>query len=255
MCSWSMCGFLESLYRGLGSGVGCLVESPRVERNRCYVNTNLLGARALRVCGSPLAGRVEAFAKRFQGLRFCRYRVLWREPIPYPPRVAKRVGLGTVRSTTGEQLLVLADTCGPTLPDWRSYADLLALGALEKLRQRDYPAAWSLHKRLLRMWSGKGFRDRAYTATGLYEAYKLALYYFLARALRENNHATNWIRANICQLTRRDGGVATHYDERLTRRGDANLETTALTILALHSNYPDKFPYPARPRRTRYPLL
>ncbi len=134
MCSWSMCGFLESLYRGLGSGVGCFVEPLVAEHNRCYVNTNLLGAHALRVCGSSLASRVEAFAKRFRGLRLCRYRVLWRESIPYPPRVAKRVGLGAVRSTAGEQLLVLADTCGLILPDWKSYADLLALGALEKLR-------------------------------------------------------------------------------------------------------------------------
>ena len=79
-------GFLESLYRGLGNGVGCLVDSPRVERDRCYVNTNLLGARALRVCGSGLAARVEAFAARFRGLRLCRYRVLWREPTLYAPR-------------------------------------------------------------------------------------------------------------------------------------------------------------------------
>ena len=116
MCSWSMCGFLESLYRGLGSGVGCLVESPGIERDRCYVNTNLLGARALRVCGSSLAARVEAFAARFRGLRFCRYRVLWREPIPYQPRDAGRVRLGVMRSINGEQLLVLTDTCGPTYP-------------------------------------------------------------------------------------------------------------------------------------------
>ncbi len=255
MYSWSLCGFLESLYRGLGRGVGCLVESPVAERDRCYVNTNLLGAHALRVCSSPLAGRVEAFAKRYRGLRFCRYRVLWRERIPYPPPTAKRVRLGALRSTNGEQLLVLADTCGPVLPDWTSYADLLVLGALERLRQHSYSAAWRLHQRLLGMWSGTGFRDKAYTATGLYESYKLALYYFLARALHEDNHVTDWIRANICKLVRRDGGVVTHYDDALRRHGDANLETTALTILALYSNYPDRFPYPARTRKTRYRLL
>ena len=109
----------------------------------------------------------------------------------------------------------------------------MVLGALEQLRRHDYLAAWSLHQRLLGMWSGKGFRDKAYTATRLYEAYKLALYYSLAKALRESNHVTKWIRSHICRLARRDGGVATHYDDKLKRHGDPNLETTALTILAL----------------------
>ena len=116
-----------------------------------------------------------------------------------------------VRSTNGEQLLVPADTCDPALPDWRSYTDLLVLGALEKLRQHSYPRRGGFMKDCSGCGAVPGSATRPYTATGLYEAYKLALYYFPARALRENNHVTNWIRANICRLTRRDG-VTTHYD-------------------------------------------
>ena len=264
----SLCSFLESLFVELEPGVGCLRESPRVEANVCYTNTNYLALRALRVCGSRLAEPIERFLERYDHAGGGRFEVLWLEPIPYPPQAVKTLVLDKLE-VDGNVIEVRADVpCGESLPDWGEYADLLMLAALEKLRRGDRGAALALRNRVLDMWDGIGFADRAYKETRLYETYKLSLYHFLARALRVEDEVSRTIPSIVEKMVTGEGGVVTHYTESLEPKGDPNVETTSVTILAFYSDYPERFPAGVRgekrdgfalipplvaPRCSRYP--
>ncbi len=235
-----LCSFLETLYVELKPGLGCLRESPRVERYTCYTNTNAIAVHALRLYGSPLVDNVMGFLSLYGYTCSGRFEVLWLKPIPYPPQSTKTVVLGEVR-VGGNVFKVKADTpTGRVLPDWTRYADLLVLAVLEKLGRVELEAAHRLHETVLHMWDGRGLADKVYGVTRLYEAYKLSLYAFLARALEAENHVASTVPAILEKLVAPESGIATHYTPGLKPVGDPNLETTSLTILALYSSYPEK---------------
>ena len=235
-----LCYFLESLYIELETGMGCLRESPKVESNVCYTNTNYLALQALKLCGSSLVKPIRRFLKKYDHERSGRFEVLWLEPIPYPPHYVKTITLNCVE-TSRECIEVKASLPGGFLPDWSDYADLLMLAALEKLRRGDKSRAIALRNRVLSMWDGKGFADKVYMKGKLYETYKLSLYYFLARALKLEDGVYRKIPKIIGKMVSREGGIRTHYDVDLKPGGDPNVETTSVTILAFYSSYPEGF--------------
>ena len=237
----SLCSFLESLYVELEPGMGCLKESPRIESGVCYTNTNYLALHALHVCGSRLTGPLTRFIERFDIERNGRFEALWLEPIPYPPRAVKTILLERVEAAR-EAIEIRADApSGVPLPDWYEYADLLVLAILEGLR-RGSGAVHGCVDRVVSLWDGRGFADKAYRETGLYETYKLSLYYFLARVLQVEDTITRKVQVLIRRLLSGEGGIVTHYDADVRRHGDPNVETTSITILAFYNSYPEAFP-------------
>ncbi len=156
----SLCSFLESLYVELEPGVGCLRESPRVEADVCYTNTNYLALRALRVCGSKLTEPIEMFLEKYSHARGGRFEVLWLEEIPYPPQAVKTLVLDNVKIDDGI-IEVRADVPrSEPLPDWHEYADLPMLASLEKLRRGDRSTALAIRNRVLGTWDRVGFADQ-----------------------------------------------------------------------------------------------
>ncbi len=238
-----MCSFLESLYIELVPGMGCLPESPRIEANVCYTNTNYVAYHALQLCGSKLVTPISNFLEKYGYKSGGRFEVFWLEPIPYPPRPVKTFVLDRVK-VNDKVVVIKADVpSGEPLPDWYMYADLLMLAALEMLRRGNRTRAISYRGHVLSMWDGRGFADKVYVKTRLYEMYKLSLYYFLARALRTKDEICKLIPGIVEKMTTVNGGIVTHYTNSFKPVGDPNVETTSITILALYSNYPDMFPF------------
>lgn len=246
-----MCFFLESLFVDFGDGTGCLRESPKVEVNVCYLNTNWLALEVLRMCGSKVVPMVEAFLLRYNATLYDsgnRFRILLFKDISIPPHAVSRLLLGSRMATTGEAIYIYADVVsGAVLPDWLDYADLVMLASLQELKNGNLEQAQKYRERVKEMWLGTGFGDAAYNSSGLFETYKLSLYYFLMKALGQRDEVVEWIENNIDRFVV-NGGVVTHYDTNLTPRGDPNVETTVITALAFFSNYPEKF----SPRKANY---
>ncbi|MEM0027601.1 MAG: hypothetical protein QXT53_06265 [Ignisphaera sp.] len=239
-----MCLFLESLFVDFGNGMGCLRESPKVEADVCYLNTNWLAVEVLRMCGSRIAPMVEAFLSHYNTTLYDdgnRLRILLFKDISVPPQTVSRLSLGSKKAVTGEAIYIYADVVsGSVLPDWLDYADLAILASLQELKNKNLEQIQRYKEHVKGMWLGIGFGDIAYSKSGLFETYKLSLYYFLMRALGQRDEIVEWIEDNINRFIV-DGGVVTHYNGDLTPRGDPNVETTAITALALFSNYPEKF--------------
>ena len=211
---------------------------------------NLLASRALLVLGSPLAGGVlEALRSHgggFDGV----HEVLIGHRIPGVFYEAGEAVLGEVYShSLGAVLVVKRELhCCRVMEDWSRYADLVVYRALDWLLAGDIAEAERLYELLMGMWDGRGFRDAAFD--GVYESYKLALAVYLYRALAAAGSPLageyRGVVEECCRLLgllqRSDGGITTHYrvddNDAIVAMGDANVETTSITVLALYSAYP-----------------
>lgn len=240
-----MCSFLETLFVEFPGNMGCLRESPQAEKDRCYLNTNFIALEVLKLCNSSLVAPIQNLLNQYDSTLWDgknRLRILLLKSIPLPPRKVTRVLLDTKTSTSNETIKIYVDYMVNDIEaDWYNYADLIVLSALEKLRRNDFSGAASDRDLATRLWVGKGFGDKVYLETGLFETYKLSLYYFLARARRNIDYIAQWIESNIDSFIV-SGGVITHYNNNLIPTGDPNVESTAITALAFHSTYPVMFP-------------
>jgi len=236
----SICRFLEGLYIDFGDGTGCLRESPNVEKDRCYTNTNFITLAVLRMCNSSIVPRIEAFLDKYDNQYGGRFEVMLLHDIPYPPRAVQRLELDK-KTVNNETITIYADIpSNTTLPDWDRYADMLMLAALQLLKNGDIEKAREYIEEVKKIWSGRGFVDKAYNATGVYDTYKLSLYYFISKAIGEKDDIAIWIENNIHRFIK-NGGVITNYDNDLNPAGDPNIETTAVTAIALYTNYSNAF--------------
>lgn len=126
-----MCFFLESLFVDFGDGTGCLRESPNVEKDRCYLNTNFIALEVLRMCNSAKVSAIEAFLSRYDSKLYDdgnRLRILLFKDIQLPPQSINRQLLGSKTTPTGETIYIYVDVMsGEERPDWFNYADALEL--------------------------------------------------------------------------------------------------------------------------------
>jgi len=155
----SICRFLESLYIDFGDGIGCLRESPNVERDRCYTNTNFIALAVLKMCNSSIVPNIEAFLNKYNHRYGGRFEIMLLHDIPFPPRAVQRLKLDT-KVIGNETITIYADIpSNPTLSDWDRYADMLMLAALQLLKNGDVEKAREYIEEVKKMWSGKGFAD------------------------------------------------------------------------------------------------
>lgn len=119
--------------------------------------------------------------------------------------------------------------------DWREYGDRLLLAAINARYTKNTEREEELLAIAHRMWDGLGLRDKVYYVDGKYETYKTALYYYatgseqalkVLASLQEKDSSSN-----------RYGGMYTEYggDGKPFERTDTNIETTAVTLLALNN--------------------
>ena len=213
---------------------------------------NLLAARALATLGSPLAPNVLTTLNNKYGGGFDKqHEILIERDIPNVFYQRGYECLGNVSSSKFGVLEIYYEKPRETpIDNWDKYADLVVYKALKALLHDSRPYAEQLFSILISMWDGYGFKDGAYN--GSYETYKVALAIYLYKALEEADRSLvgkyrdlyeKW-NMILALMQRSDGGIVTHYkvSERgeIIPVGDANTETTSITILALYSKYPKK---------------
>jgi len=232
--------------------VGLLRAATRVEpdAHRVYVaSDNLLAVEALRTLKSPLTEIVEENLKEFDGGFDGLHEVLLGYRIPDVFYCRKRVFVKSINTSS----LGIIEVCYEK-PDksrinymWLNYADLIVYRALNELLKGNVNEAKSLFVKLMNMWDGYGFKDRAFN--GIYETYKLALAVYLYRALlstgvddiKKYESIIKRIKEIIALMQRSDGGIITHYrveNDEIIPVGDANTETTSIVVISLLSNKP-----------------
>lgn len=136
------------------------------------------------------------------------------------------------------------------MKDYDQYLDRLCYEALWCAYGEKHQEANTLgnYTKALNMWDkdGKGFNDnvsKAHPESG-YETYKLAVFYFTAKALGKLDTLTfkDTLLSTISGLQASNGGFYTHYyyddNGKLQPRGSTNTETTSLILIAL--NYEPK---------------
>ena len=107
-------------------------------------------------------------------------------------------------------------------------------------QRHDDPEQARRHLRAgLALWDGTGFRDRVTEATNHYATYKLAVALLAGAALDKPLPTESAIVERLSRLQRDDGGWITDYQPDGTPRGQANVETTSLVILALEGLWRD----------------
>ena len=226
---------------------------PNIEDSRTiYIaSDNLLASKALEVLKSPYAHIIAEELKNYNGGKNNQHDVLVGIDIPdnfYEPSV---VIMGTICSRKFNTTFIIKfenhSRLNPIVYDWDLYADLVVYRALDSLLNGSKSYAEKLFEKLMTMWNGYGFKDRAFN--GKYATYKLALAIYLYRALKAaNSKIITKYRDTIDKcyeiiylMQRDDGGIITNYkvkNNRIIPIGDANTETTSIVVLAIYSNYP-----------------
>jgi len=224
-----LCSFLKGLYRELGPGYGCVVESPVVENSTCYTSTNMFTSHVLRnLCSdSDLALRIEKFLSIYRTDFYDYYQVLLDMPIELPFKAVTHVVVANVSGVVVKHVKVT----NSTMHDYDEYANLVAIKAIYYARMGDEERAREELRKLSKMFDGVGFKDKAFN--GLYETYKLALAAIAYRALGDVEEAEKYI-----EIIKRVKPLTTLYTRNLTGVGDLNTETASLVIIALYSNNP-----------------
>ena len=207
------------LHRQYEPVTGLLRESPEVAPRRFWLATdNLLASWVLEYFAIP-----QEYGEITHGL----LEVLREESVEWPPQVEKhgrvaKVGEFEVWNETRE---------GPTYQDWREYANLAMLGALNLHNQGNAREAQSVFEEALQAFDGLGFSDKVNReGHGYYETYKLALALHVGRELDVEVPAS--LRAILVQRQAESGGFYTLYGQDGSV-GDTNTETTSLVIMAL----------------------
>ena len=115
------------------------------------------------------------------------------------------------------------------------YADIAFLQALHAYQQNDMLKAINLFNVGANMYDGKGFNDKAFRegrSKGIYQTYKLALYYIAGYILCRQ--VPNNVTERIISMQAHNGGFYTGYlpNDTIPQGVTTNTETTSLVIYA-----------------------
>jgi hypothetical protein len=221
-----ICSFLKDMYRGLGPGYGCLVESPVIEPNVCYTSTNKLASHVLKfLCNdSVLAEKVERFLEVYKTDFYDYYQVVLGTPIKLPFNATAHVVVANVSGV----LIKHVKATNNVMSDYSEYANLVAIKAVHHVILSERSKAFEEIRRLDKMFDGAGFRDKAFN--GYYETYELALAVIAHRLVGDDEGAKRYT-----QILEKIKPFTTLYTANLTGVGDLNVETASLTALALYN--------------------
>jgi hypothetical protein len=120
------------------------------------------------------------------------------------------------------------------MTDWNNYSDLLLYAALSYHLQGNDVEALDCYRNATGMWNetSTGLQDAGFNGT--YDTYKLALLLYAAKVLGQTpTFETELVTRIYTQQRVSDGGIITNYYYNGTLSGDANTETTSMTIIAL----------------------
>jgi hypothetical protein len=107
--------------------------------------------------------------------------------------------------------------------------------ALHHLQHGDRESAVRELERLESLWDGRGFADAYYEKSGWYETYKLALAFYVYKAISHRDSVDKYT-VKLMSIN----PYTTLYRDN-TGEEDLNLETATITLLALYSTPPNTF--------------
>jgi len=219
--------FLDARFN---NAVGLLNEAPQDAPNTYWLtNDNALAAYALAQLGQKeRAVAIQSTLQYYGHTSNNLIEVVWGATVAFPPHVARpeviaRVGEAEIRQEFHDAEWIFTD--------WREYANLGFLGALNEFNQGRKEEARSTFSATLAMFDGSGLRDKAFS--GQYETYKLALALYTGARIGAPVPNAGQLRQALLSMQATNGGFYTHYRTWKDPEGDANTETTALALLAL----------------------
>ncbi len=217
--------FLTSLF---DASVGLLPEFPGSKVYWLY-HDNYLAVKVLEATAPELAGTIRRAIRGFGVAGSGKIEILFGEatkPLPFRHYRLQEVG------RVGEQV-IRTEVVGEEIHrDWRRYTDLLFFAAIARA-EADREQASADFEAGMETWDGSGFRDLASAKGGLSATYKLALALIAGDRVARKPGRRAEIVARLLAMQRPDGGFVTDYDAEGRKVGQANVETTALAILAL----------------------
>jgi len=255
VANWDMARkYLESHYV---DNIGLLYESDdKSGRSRIYIAAdNLLASRALEVLGSELGDRITGLlsAKYANGYNNHHEVLLgvkphWRGNTPL-------MGEDEILETIDGYTIIFENHSDLSKPfkDYVAYADLVALRILREFMDSSVDSAKTLWEKLLCLYDGRGFRDKAFYVNQAYDTFKLALLYYSWRSLCvvDNAYSSKYSQLieNISLMIAfmqdpATGGFRTQYSPSPWTAGTSwstcNVETTSIIVLAYLSEYPER---------------
>ena len=221
----SICVFLDNLYRDLGSGYGCLVESPVAEATTCYTSTNKLAVYVLRrICNnSSLAEKIEKFLDIYRADFYDYYQVLIDLLIKLPFNAITHPVVDNVGGVVIKHVKILSNV----MHDYDEYANFVAIKAIHHALRGEKEEAWEELKKLDRLFDGVGFKDKAFQ--DFYETYKLVLAAIAFKFVNNDIEIKKYLNTLY-----RIKPFTTLYRADMVGVGDLNLETACLTAIALN---------------------
>jgi hypothetical protein len=195
---------------------------------------NYLAAKALARTDPALADKITAAIRRHGVGESGKIEILFgeaRRPLPF-----RHYRLVEVRRA-GDKLIKTEVAGEQVLRGWEAYADLHFLAAVASA-ETDPRQARRHFEQGVRLWDGVGFRDRVAKQAGKYAAYKVALALLAAAKLKLRPAEQGALLGRLLKQQGEDGGWVTDYDEGGKPLGQANVETTALAVLALDAVQP-----------------
>lgn len=220
--------FLQSRFN---PDLGLFSESPVVAPHKFWLtNDNALAAFALSRAGNlELSFAIGTALSRYGSNTNGLIEVVWGMPVAWPPRAARPV---LISKLGADEIWQEYHDSAARFDDWREYANLALLDALNEYNQGHAEQANLVFAQALRQFDGSGFRDKAYADH--YETYKLALALYVGSTIHAPMPiAAPQLWAILLSMQSSDGGFTTLYRDRQTPLGDANTETTAFALLAL----------------------
>jgi hypothetical protein len=190
---------------------------------------NYLAAKALARTDPGLARKIRGAIRSYGARESGKVEILFgeaRKPLPF--RHSRLVDLKRV----GDKLVRTELAGEEVFPGWEEYADLLLLAAVASA-ETDPELARRHFEQGMRLWDGVGFRDRAAKKSGKYAVYKVALGLLAASKLQLRADEQGALVGRLLHQQGEDGGWVTDYDEKGRPPGRANVEPTALAVLAL----------------------
>jgi hypothetical protein len=190
---------------------------------------NYLAAKALACTNPALANKITGAIRRYGVKESGKIEILFGEakkPLPF-----RHYRLVEVRRA-GDKFIKTEVTGEKVFRGWQEYADLLFLAAIG-LAETHPQQARHHFKEALRLWDGVGFKDRVAKKADKFAVYKVALALLAADRLKVQPAVKEALVERLLKQQGKDGGWVTDYDKKGKPLGRANVETTALAVLAL----------------------
>ena len=238
-----MVEFVKSMYN---STIGLCSEAPTAAPNNYWVvSDNLWAYKALESYSPEISNAIKSklielteaynLPKDAQGLPISyKHEAVIGDTVPTPFNTTVQYTL----YSNGYALKTEIANSTVTMQDWQEYADLLLFVSLSKHWEGKDNEAITLFNKAKDMWDGIGIYDKATKTDGIYATYKLGLLLYTSKVLGIKLDFETQLIATIWKMQdKTTGGIITGYKPNGTPFGDANTETTTITIIALTFEY------------------